>query len=104
LAMGLAANLARPRGLAREPAADDGGLYGVTEADPVAFTRLVGPPDQRQDSTVLAPASRLRRWPWRASLAVRCARRSWKRQVGTKRWSRRSNKEVIKRKNAMRQF
>jgi maleate isomerase len=45
---------------------------------------------------VLAPARprRLRRWPWRASLAVRCARRSWKRQVGTKRWSWRSNKEV----------
>src|SRR4029453_13775925 len=36
-------------------------------------------PDPRQNSTVLAPArpGRLRRWPWRASLAVRCARRSW---------------------------
>ena len=78
-----------------------GGASGAVFALVAMAARLGGHGRMRRG----AAGRRLwRRWLWRASLAVRCARRSWKRQVGTKRGSRRSNKEVgIKRKNGMRQ-
>src|SRR3954452_3668310 len=57
----------------------------------------LGIPTSGRISACSLRPGRLRRWPWRASLAVRCARRSWKRQVGT--WRNRGGAVALPRPN-----